>query len=222
MTIEEVDACTGPAVGWPNSATFRTADIVGLDVLVSRHPQYLRQHSGRRIARNVPRPRVDRGHDEARMARRKNGRRILQAREGRRGRIGNPDARLAEDGIPARGRKRDSRPSRPGRPSRTRASGCACSPVPRWRARKATRPIVSCGPVSARCAFTPRGAPRKSPTTWWMWTMRMCWGFGWELGPFEMWDAIGVERDGEGSGARREADSAGHHQGARFTEKVVL
>ena len=34
MTIEEVDSCTGPAVGWPNSATFRTADIVGLDVLV--------------------------------------------------------------------------------------------------------------------------------------------------------------------------------------------
>ena len=33
MTIEEVDACTGPAVGWPKSATFRTADIVGLDVL---------------------------------------------------------------------------------------------------------------------------------------------------------------------------------------------
>src|SRR5271166_1328401 len=34
MTIEEVDTCTGPAVGWPKSATFRTADIVGLDVLV--------------------------------------------------------------------------------------------------------------------------------------------------------------------------------------------
>src|SRR5450432_2335245 len=33
MSIEEVDACTGPAVGWPKSATFRTADIVGLDVL---------------------------------------------------------------------------------------------------------------------------------------------------------------------------------------------
>src|ERR1700740_2470731 len=33
MTVEEVDACTGPAVGWPKSATFRTADIVGLDVL---------------------------------------------------------------------------------------------------------------------------------------------------------------------------------------------
>ena len=34
MTVEEVDACTGPAIGWPSSATFRTADIVGLDVLV--------------------------------------------------------------------------------------------------------------------------------------------------------------------------------------------
>lgn len=35
MTVEEVDACTGPAVGWPKSATFRTADIVGLDVLMN-------------------------------------------------------------------------------------------------------------------------------------------------------------------------------------------
>src|SRR5258708_15187373 len=29
MTVEEVDACTGPAVGWPKSATVRTADIGG-------------------------------------------------------------------------------------------------------------------------------------------------------------------------------------------------
>src|SRR5258707_2757247 len=34
MTIEELDACTGPAIGQPKSATFRTADIVGIDVLV--------------------------------------------------------------------------------------------------------------------------------------------------------------------------------------------
>src|SRR6202011_4204438 len=34
MTIEEVDACTGPLIGQPKSATFRTADIVGLDVLL--------------------------------------------------------------------------------------------------------------------------------------------------------------------------------------------
>jgi 3-hydroxyacyl-CoA dehydrogenase len=33
LTIEEVDALTGQAVGWPKSATFRTIDLVGLDVL---------------------------------------------------------------------------------------------------------------------------------------------------------------------------------------------
>src|SRR6202163_146242 len=35
MSVEEVDACTGPVIGWPKSATFRTADIVGLDVLTN-------------------------------------------------------------------------------------------------------------------------------------------------------------------------------------------
>src|SRR6202167_3391447 len=33
MSIEEVDALTGQVVGWPRSATFRTIDLVGLDVL---------------------------------------------------------------------------------------------------------------------------------------------------------------------------------------------
>jgi 3-hydroxyacyl-CoA dehydrogenase len=34
-TIEEVDAVTGPAIGRPKSATFRTADIAGIDVIAS-------------------------------------------------------------------------------------------------------------------------------------------------------------------------------------------
>ncbi len=33
LSIEEVDALTGQAVGWPRSATFRTLDMVGLDIL---------------------------------------------------------------------------------------------------------------------------------------------------------------------------------------------
>src|SRR5580658_655106 len=33
LTIEDVDALTGRAVGWPRSATFRTIDLVGLDIL---------------------------------------------------------------------------------------------------------------------------------------------------------------------------------------------
>src|SRR4030081_268063 len=45
MTFEEVDACTGPALGWPKSATFRTADIVGIDVLL---------HVVRNVYDNIP------------------------------------------------------------------------------------------------------------------------------------------------------------------------
>lgn len=34
LTIEEIDKLTGPVIGRPKSATFRTADVVGLDTLV--------------------------------------------------------------------------------------------------------------------------------------------------------------------------------------------
>ncbi|HEY6214249.1 MAG TPA: 3-hydroxyacyl-CoA dehydrogenase NAD-binding domain-containing protein [Vicinamibacterales bacterium] len=34
-TIEEIDAMTGPAVGRPSSATFRTMDIAGIDILAA-------------------------------------------------------------------------------------------------------------------------------------------------------------------------------------------
>jgi 3-hydroxyacyl-CoA dehydrogenase len=33
FSIEDIDALTGQAVGWPKSATFRTIDLVGLDIL---------------------------------------------------------------------------------------------------------------------------------------------------------------------------------------------
>lgn len=34
LTTDEIDALTGPAIGRPKSATFRTADVVGIDTLV--------------------------------------------------------------------------------------------------------------------------------------------------------------------------------------------
>ncbi|RZM12292.1 MAG: 3-hydroxyacyl-CoA dehydrogenase family protein, partial [Pedobacter sp.] len=35
LTIEEVDKFTGPALGRPKSATFRTSDVVGLDTMIN-------------------------------------------------------------------------------------------------------------------------------------------------------------------------------------------
>ena len=35
LTVEEVDKLTGPVIGRPKSATFRTIDVVGLDTTVN-------------------------------------------------------------------------------------------------------------------------------------------------------------------------------------------
>jgi 3-hydroxyacyl-CoA dehydrogenase len=49
LSIEEIDALTGQAAGWPRSATFRTIDLVGLDILghvVSNMTQNVRDERG--------------------------------------------------------------------------------------------------------------------------------------------------------------------------------
>src|ERR1051325_3068673 len=45
LTVEEVDKLTGPVIGRPKSATFRTCDVVGLDTLV---------HVANGLAQNLP------------------------------------------------------------------------------------------------------------------------------------------------------------------------
>ncbi|MDZ4750054.1 MAG: 3-hydroxyacyl-CoA dehydrogenase NAD-binding domain-containing protein [Flavobacteriales bacterium] len=52
LTVEEVDKLTGPVLGRPKSATFRTCDVVGLDTLI---------HVANGVRENCP-------HDEARSA----------------------------------------------------------------------------------------------------------------------------------------------------------
>ncbi len=47
LTIEEIDAITGPAIGRPKSATFRTMDIAGIDVLA---------HVARNLAERLEKP----------------------------------------------------------------------------------------------------------------------------------------------------------------------
>ena len=51
FTIEEIDAMSGPVIGRPKSATFRTMDIAGLDVLGARRVAIWR--SGSKPTRNL-------------------------------------------------------------------------------------------------------------------------------------------------------------------------
>ena len=58
--------------------------------------------------------------------------------------------------------------------------------------REATRGPQLAWRTCATRSSTPSTASRRSPTTWSTIDDAMRWGFNWELGPFEMLDAIGV------------------------------
>jgi len=192
MTFEEVDACTGPALGWPKSATFRTADIVGIDVL---------QHVVRNIYENIP-------QDESRglyrvpplieeMARRgwlgeKTGRGFYQRVK----KSGGESEILTLD--PA---KMEYRPQQKARFASIEA-GKAVEDT-RERLRMLVAPLLEgkegdkaqkfiWGVLSEMCLYAARRVPEISDSIVDV-DRAMRWGFGWELGPFETWDAIGVE-----------------------------
>src|SRR5467141_629422 len=191
MTGEEVDACTGPAVGWPKSATFRTADIVGLDVLTS---------VVRNIYENVP---DDESRDIYRVP-------PLVEEMAKRGWLGEKTRRgfyqrVAKDGeahiLSLDWQKMDYRPQQKAR----FASIEAGKTIEHTRARLRTllAPIFSgqggdkgakflWGALSEMCLYAARRVPEIADAVVDV-DRAMRWGFAWELGPFEIWDAVGVE-----------------------------
>ncbi len=62
LSIEEVDALTGPAIGWPRTGTFRLADLVGIDILAHVAANFPQGVTRRQIFRDPRR------NDEARLA----------------------------------------------------------------------------------------------------------------------------------------------------------
>jgi 3-hydroxyacyl-CoA dehydrogenase len=192
MTIEEVDACTGPAIGWPRSATFRTADIVGLDVLV---------HVVQNIFENAP-------DDESRevyrisplvedMVRRgwlgeKSGRGFYQrVKKGGDSEILTLDPAKMEYRPPAKARFASLEAVRgiESLPERLRA---LLEPVLAGQpGDKAQQFIWSLN--SETCLYAARRIPEISDSIADV-DHAMRWGFAWELGPFDLWDVLGVER----------------------------
>jgi len=54
LTIEEVDALTGTAIGWPRTGTFRLSDLVGLDVMAHVAANFTRLRAGAAETMSVP------------------------------------------------------------------------------------------------------------------------------------------------------------------------
>jgi 3-hydroxyacyl-CoA dehydrogenase len=192
MSIEEVDACTGPAVGWPKSATFRTSDIVGLDVLA---------HVVRNIYENAP-------DDESREIYRvpplieemmKRG--WLGEKTGggfyRRVKKGGDTEILTLDWQKMEYRQRQA-------PKFGSIEAGKAIEDTRERLRELTGPALEGRGgdkanrflwinLSEMCLYAARRIPEIADSIVDV-DRAMRWGFGWELGPFEMWDAVGVER----------------------------
>ena len=192
MTIEEVDACTGPAVGWPKSATFRTADLVGLDVLV---------HVIRNIYENIP-------DDESREMYRvpklvedmlargwlgeKTGRGFYQrVKKGGESEILTLDWHMMEYRPRQKAKFGSIEAGKAIENTRERLRALVSTALEGKTGDKANQFLWN--GLSETCLYAARRIPEIANSIVDV-DRAMRWGFGWELGPFEMWNAIGVER----------------------------
>lgn len=189
-TIEEVDVITGPASGRPRSATFRTADIVGLDTLI---------HVADNLYEAVP-------EDEMRDYF-KSPEFVLEMQKrnwlGEKTKIGF--YKRAKDEV-----------------GQTEISTLDPKKMEHRPRQKATFTSIDMGKnIEDVCDRVKSLAYAKDRAGEFFWDIMasiliysanripkiaaevmsidnaMKWGFGWELGPFETWDAIGLEKSVE-------------------------
>ncbi|HSZ63052.1 MAG TPA: 3-hydroxyacyl-CoA dehydrogenase NAD-binding domain-containing protein [Terriglobales bacterium] len=192
LSIEEVDALTGQAVGWPRSATFRTIDLVGLDVLNHVVTNMLQNVRDERSELQIPaffRQMVERKL----LGDKTKGGFYKKAKS-----AGKEDERMAIDWKTLEYHPRQK---------------------PKFAALDMAKNVDDVGARLRMLLGTDNaGAPQKpDKATTFIWTaladlwtysanripeisdsvveidQAMRLGFAWELGPFELWDAAGVE-----------------------------
>jgi 3-hydroxyacyl-CoA dehydrogenase len=191
MTVEEVDACTGPAVGWPKSATFRTADLVGLDVLT---------HVIKNIYETAP---DDESRERYKVP-------ALLADMTKRGWLGDKTGQGFYKKTKGEGAKEiltldvktmEYRPKQKAKFASLEA-GKGLEDT-KERLRSLVGPILAgqrgdkaqqflWQALSETCLYASRRVPEIADSVAEV-DRAMRWGFGWELGPFEIMDAIGVK-----------------------------
>ena len=170
---------TGPALGRPKSATFRTMDIAGIDILAHVAGEPAASSCRRSSRRSI----------EKRMGRREGRSGLLQAAKRHAAAIEILTLDPATLDLPRRSSRRGSRRIEAAQIDRghRRAHQGA---VQRRRTRSATflreHARADAAIHGARCrpdiAYSTDDVDRV-----------MRWGFGWELGPFEIMEAIGPE-----------------------------
>jgi 3-hydroxyacyl-CoA dehydrogenase len=181
LTIDDIDAITGPAIGRPRTATFRTMDLAGLDILahVTRNLAERLTDAGERAAFALP-PFV------AEMVQRgwigsKAGQGFYKKLPD--GAIQTLDPATLEYG-----------PQRKARLAALDVARTIEDPAARIKALFLGQDQVGAflrRTLGATLLYAARIAPSIAHSIDDV-DRAMRWGFGWELGPFETWDAIGI------------------------------
>ncbi len=179
-TIEEVDAITGPAIGRPKSATFRTLDIAGIDVLahVARN---LSDRLAPADAREFAVPAIVDALIERGWIGVKTGSGFY--RRDADGAIRTLDAAAMDyrPAIPARLASIDAARSIMSTSERIRTLFLGADTVGRFLRATLGPTLLYSARVADEIAHSRDDVDRA-----------MRWGYGWELGPFETIDAIGL------------------------------
>ena len=181
LTVEEVDKLTGTIVGRPKSATFRTADVVGLDILahVAQTSYEKGEQDDERHVFQIP-PILKLLIDENRLGQKTKAGFYKKTDQGilsvnlETGEYG-PQKRVRFDGYRvAKDRQKTGQ--------KIRALAYSDDKGGRFFWEILSRTLL----------YTAKRIPEISDDIINI-DNAMKWGFGWELGPFETWDAIGVE-----------------------------
>jgi 3-hydroxyacyl-CoA dehydrogenase len=191
MTIEEVDACTGPAVGWPKSATFRTADIVGLDVLVNVVKNIYENAPNDEMRERYRVPAlIEQMQKRGWLGDKTGGGFYKRVKGGDEKEILTLDWKTMDYRAQQKAKFASLEAGRSIEDTRERTRELL-APVFDGKGDKAAKFLW--GSISEMCLYAARRVPEIADAVVDA-DRAMRWGFAWEMGPFEIWDAVGVEK----------------------------
>ncbi len=172
-TIEEIDAITGPALGRPKSATFRTMDIAGIDILA---------HVAKNL--NVELPPIVGALIERGWLGEKTGQGFYKRDKTAAGTeilTLDPKTMTYRAKQPPRLAALDAARSIEAPRERIRTLFCGKDKVGEFLRDTMEPALRYTAKVAPDIAHSPEDVDRA-----------MKWGFGWELGPFETMEALGI------------------------------
>lgn len=188
-TIGEVDSVTGPMIGRPKSATFRTLDVVGLDTFIHVANNVYEQVEGKE--KEIFRvPDFMLKMQEKGWLGEKSGQGFFLKKKGKDGSTIyelNPETMAYEDlkrlKTSATEITKQAKDSHSKLKALVSAKGDKAGDLV-WSIVKSVLLYSAelLGEIADDIASIDEA---------------MCWGFGWEIGPFEMWDAIGLKQSVE-------------------------